>query len=330
MSRREDIDNAVWSDPEFHGLSPHAKLVYLWSFTNPRCGMAGLYKVVLGAIALETGLAGADVSGALEELRAERFVFYDKGVLWVRTRVKHLRTKTPNIAKSIARDVESISGALRDEFLAEYRSLGWLADPLQTLGRGSADPHQEVREQAKPRDRHPTVGRGSPDPPGQGQGMGSSEEDAPSRTREAAAVDADLTTAQDRLKAQADELPDDLPENLHDTARQVQTRLLELHHRKPGSLYPALAAVGRTLATHPDRPHVDVAEDVEHYWSFGPGQARRCKDLVATYRNRLKTAPIVEAGTARGAGRPSFEEIAAAADRREREAEARRTKAGIS
>lgn len=323
MSRREDIDNAVWSDPEFHGLSPNAKLVYLWSFTNPRCGMAGLYKVVLGAIALETGLAGADVSAALEELRQERFVFYDKGVLWVRTRVKHLRTKTPNIAKSIARDVESISGPLRDQFLAEYRSLGWLADPLQTLGRGSTDPHQEVREQAENVDPSTTVGRGSPDPPGNGQGKGV-EKNGPSRTREAA----DLAAAQDRLKEQADELPDELPENLHAAARQVQARLLELHRRKPGSLYPPLAAVGRTLASHPDRPHVDVAEDVEHYWSFGPGQARRCKDLVATYRNRLKTAPIVEAGTA--AGPAPFDAVVAAAERRERELQARRAKAGVS
>jgi hypothetical protein len=36
MSRREDIDNAIWSDPDFEALEAGAKLLYLWSFTNQR------------------------------------------------------------------------------------------------------------------------------------------------------------------------------------------------------------------------------------------------------------------------------------------------------
>jgi hypothetical protein len=312
MSRREDIDNAVWSDPDFHGLSPAAKLVYLWTFTNPRCGMAGIYKVVLGAIALETGLSGTDVSGALEELRQERFVLYTDGVLWVRTRVKHLRTKTPQIAKSIARDLEQItSHPLTQAFLDEYRTLGWLSDPLQRVTRGSHEPHETSDTDRKNGDPPPTVTRGSGDPLGQGQGLGSREDDAPSRTREAS----------------VDDLPDDLPERLHESARQVQQRLLRLHDRKPKSIRPALGAIGRVLVSMPDRDHVAVADDVELYWTFGAGQNKSMRDLVATYRNRLSTAPVVAPGRA-GAGGASrnapFDVVLAAAERREREMEKRR------
>ena len=45
MSRREDIDNGIWSDPDFMSLTAPAKLTYIWSWTNSHCGMAGLYKI---------------------------------------------------------------------------------------------------------------------------------------------------------------------------------------------------------------------------------------------------------------------------------------------
>jgi hypothetical protein len=51
----EDFDNALWSDPEFLALTPEARMTYIWSWTNPRCGMAGIYKVALTQAALETG-----------------------------------------------------------------------------------------------------------------------------------------------------------------------------------------------------------------------------------------------------------------------------------
>jgi hypothetical protein len=55
MARREDFDNSLWSDPDFLALTPQARLLYIWSWTNPRCGMAGIYKLSPVQATLEVG-----------------------------------------------------------------------------------------------------------------------------------------------------------------------------------------------------------------------------------------------------------------------------------
>lgn len=141
MSRREDIDTAIWSDPDFLGFTPAAKLLYVWSFTNPRCGMSGLYKVVRQAIEMETGMGATRIHEALHELAEARFAYFDGRVLWVRSRIKHLRSKSPNIAKSIARDVEAIGAheyALA--LLDRYHAIDWLERDLGTLHKTLRNP----------------------------------------------------------------------------------------------------------------------------------------------------------------------------------------------
>ena len=127
MSRREDVDNSIWGDPDFSAATPHAKLVYLWSFTNPRCNMAGLYMVPPAHIAAETGLSKRKVELALGELQEARLVYYVDGVLWVRSRVKHLRTTNKLMARSVLKSVEQFNGhPLADAFRAMYDGCVWL------------------------------------------------------------------------------------------------------------------------------------------------------------------------------------------------------------
>lgn len=135
VSRREDIDNATWADGDFAGLSPLAKLGYLWSFTNPICGMAGLYKCRPGQLAFELGIDQEQELAVWEELSRASFAFYEDGVVFVRTRVKHLRTRGENMAKSIAADVAKIDveHPLRIRFLETYGSTSWLASKLEPL-----------------------------------------------------------------------------------------------------------------------------------------------------------------------------------------------------
>lgn len=127
MSRREDISNTIWDDPDFAELTAPAKLVYLWSFTNPRCNMAGLYKVPVRHIGAETGLTDSRVEKALSELQARRFIYFDGTVLWVRSRVRHIRTKTPLMARSVVRTVEEFGNhPFVQGFEQEYPSPSWL------------------------------------------------------------------------------------------------------------------------------------------------------------------------------------------------------------
>lgn len=132
MSRTNDIHSEMWSTEEFAELSPHAKLVYIWSFTNADCGMAGLFKIARRAIAFATGLTPDEVRAALEELTAARFVFYADGVMFVRARVKHLRMKTRQIAKSIGTSVRRlpVDHPMRVAFMEEYGHTEWLQGEL--------------------------------------------------------------------------------------------------------------------------------------------------------------------------------------------------------
>lgn len=169
MARREDFDNSLWSDPDFLALSSDARLVYIWTWTNPRCGMAGIYKLAPSMAALETGLSQDRVMAALDELGAAEFTFYENRVLWVRTRVKHLRQKTFPIAKSIRNDLLKIPDdhPLKARFLATYGHHSWLSDCIGseghvTLNRPSPDSLKTLPQGS---DGHVTV-------PGTGTGRG--------------------------------------------------------------------------------------------------------------------------------------------------------------
>jgi hypothetical protein len=141
MPRREDFDNSLWSDPDFLALSADARYVYIWTWTNTRCGMAGIYKFAPSQAASETGISEARIRKALLELAEARFAYYEENVLWVRTRVKHLRQKTKQIAIAVANDLRRISDSnpLKAQFLAAYGHHVWLKDAICGEGRVSLE-----------------------------------------------------------------------------------------------------------------------------------------------------------------------------------------------
>lgn len=256
MARREDIDTSIWSDPDFMDLGPVAKAVYVWTFTNPRCGMAGIYKVGRRAIELETGWDGELLDQALAELEAARFAFYDGRVMFVRTRVKHLRTTSPSIAKAIHKDLRAVSGhVFCDLWTAENAHESWVFGPLDTPS---------------------TPPRGGPDTPStpptggaegvQGKGMGKGKEGGVGET---------------------DALPADLPAALTATATATHNRLTRVAAAKKAKP-PTLAATGRVVADFPDHDHQRLAGEFEHYWVHGAGAKVVRKDIVLTYRRRLE------------------------------------------
>jgi hypothetical protein len=140
VGRREDFDNALWSDPDFLALSPEARMTYIWSWTNPRCGMAGIYKVAPAQAALETGYPVETVLAALAELSEAQFAFYESNVLFVRTRARRLRTKSQQIAKAIRNDLMGVSDShpLKGQFLSLYADQPWLR-PYIGEGRASVN-----------------------------------------------------------------------------------------------------------------------------------------------------------------------------------------------
>lgn len=149
MSRREDVQNTIWDDEPFATLTPNAKLLYLWSFTNQKCNMAGLYRVRVETMTLETGLTRRTVEDALTELREAGMAFHERGVLWVRARVKRLLSRSPTMGRSVVRAVEEVppGDPLREGFLAEYGHLEWLTkEGLPTVSGPSTDPLETLSE----------------------------------------------------------------------------------------------------------------------------------------------------------------------------------------
>jgi hypothetical protein len=179
VSRNEDIDNAIWSDPDFEALSEHATLLYLWSFTNPRCGMAGMYKVSHFRMT-ESKVPLEHVPGALADLAAAGFAFYEDSLLWVRTRVKYLRSRSPQMAKGVVNDLLKVPAEhpFRARFLEEYGSDKWLRDELK---RAYADPTENLSEKPIGKPDSDTLSDTSTEVPGkgQGQGLGSSKDSPP-------------------------------------------------------------------------------------------------------------------------------------------------------
>lgn len=172
VSRNEDFDNAFWSQRVVEDLSANATLFYIWSWTNTRCGMAGLYEVGRRAMT-ESKVALGDLDAALAELSDARLAFYVDDVLWVVARVKRLRTKTVQMAKSIAKDVAAIDAAhpARVKWVEHNRETSWLRASLSERG---VNLHQASGEPQEIVDGEPnslSLTRTSPEVPLSGEGQ---------------------------------------------------------------------------------------------------------------------------------------------------------------
>ena len=160
MSRREDVVNDLWD--RWDHLSDDAILLYLWSFTNPKCGMAGIYRCPRRLL-LEGRLAeGERLDKALAELESAHLVLYRDGVLLCLPRVDGLGSKTEQIAKSISKDLRNVESpdllAVFAETYAEHEFGELLRRlppdkgrlDLRSLKRTSPEPHESAQTSQPP------------------------------------------------------------------------------------------------------------------------------------------------------------------------------------
>jgi hypothetical protein len=135
MARDENINNAIWD--EIYGLSAPAKLVFIWSFTNRRCDFSGIYQVPLEAIVNETKHTEQDVRDALEELERAEKVLYDGTWLFVKSRVKRIKTRTVAMCTRIARDLNEVpeSHPYREQLLDLHGDHVWQSNSAKGFER---------------------------------------------------------------------------------------------------------------------------------------------------------------------------------------------------
>lgn len=182
MARREDVVNSIYDDLDH--LSNDALAVYIWSWTNKSCGMAGLYKIAKRKI-YESRLEGEALDAALKELEVEGLLFYERNVLWVKGRIKRLSAVTTQIGKSIAKDLNDLDPdhPLLHRCVEKYESHpAWAenVEPHLKFTRGSSEPQNSASSSEIPnltrtsREVHLNLrGRGS----GYGRGSCSSREE---------------------------------------------------------------------------------------------------------------------------------------------------------
>jgi hypothetical protein len=264
MSRNEDFDNGIWSNPDFEELSRDAAWLYIWSWTNPRCDMAGIYKVGRRAMT-ESRVDLADLDGALAELATAAFAFYEQGVLWVCSRVRRLRSKSPKMAISVARDFAKIppEHPLHRRWLDAYGEHAWLRAALREVLDHLSGRSGEVLRKPSPAGDREDLLDASPQAPQTLHGTGTG-------------------TATSRPGADA---PVEHADRLHPVLA-VLTRV----QAERGGEVPTLRGVALALAARPGRDHLAVAHELEHWALAGGGRGRSVRDWVRTYRTFLEGA----------------------------------------
>lgn len=112
MAENTQVRNDVWQDPEFEGLSPDAKLLWLNLLTTPARNTAGLFHYSIGRMAFETGLSRDKAAQALAALIDLEWVEYDEptGVVWVCNFVRR-QPCGPTMIPKIKRDIEEGFGS---------------------------------------------------------------------------------------------------------------------------------------------------------------------------------------------------------------------------
>ena len=78
----------LWTDSFIQGLSPEAKLLFIYLWTNKHCNQAGLYEITLKTIAFDTGLPLESLSEHLSQLEPKVAWYPEQNLIWVKNFLK--------------------------------------------------------------------------------------------------------------------------------------------------------------------------------------------------------------------------------------------------
>ena len=78
----------LWTDSFIQGLSPEAKLLFIYLWTNKHCNQAGLYEITLKTIAFDTGLPLESLLEILKQLEPKVAWYPEQNIVWVKNFLK--------------------------------------------------------------------------------------------------------------------------------------------------------------------------------------------------------------------------------------------------
>lgn len=269
MARHEDILNDIWDDPPFADVSGPAQHIYVWSFTNQRTNMAGLYKVRLAEIGAGKWPARTR-DRALGELVDAGLIRFELPWLWVCARIKRITSRSPAMARAVAKDLSRIPRdcPFREQLLARYRAFPWpaLREAIDELERSRPLPFRTALESQ--------ILGPSPDPPRRSSGNGVQKKNrtATSRSHAPTRDTADWDRVRDRLDGADPELDQLLPSvDVH----QRYPRALIL--RTPPGLTDAVRSHLETIADATRAELGDVGVQLTSTGAGADGEPRRAR-----------------------------------------------------
>jgi len=122
MANYRQVSTQLWMDDKFLHISPQARLLFLWMFTNPDAGSSGLFLFNDDVCENETGLSGRELHHCLKELIKIERVLYDEktNIIWVVNQFKHT-PKSPKIIESTLKEVKSLpKSPVKEVFYKKY------------------------------------------------------------------------------------------------------------------------------------------------------------------------------------------------------------------
>jgi hypothetical protein len=145
VAKTADVLQAIWADPWFVALPPDGKLIFLWAITNSHSNLAGVYVVAEETIRHETKLSTSRLTKAFGDVHPKMGYRPETGTVCVPSRPKYVRSRTTQIAKSIAFAIrDCLHPEIRDFYLRKYGSSEWLSPAFEELAlrAESVEPHQ--------------------------------------------------------------------------------------------------------------------------------------------------------------------------------------------
>ncbi|MCK5235908.1 MAG: DnaD domain protein [Deltaproteobacteria bacterium] len=102
------FDTSFWTDPFVRRLSPHAKLLFTYLWTNDHCNQAGAYEIDLETMAFETKLPEAELSALITDLSPKVEWFHEQDIIWVKNFLVH-QAKSPKFLIAAAKCLKKLN-----------------------------------------------------------------------------------------------------------------------------------------------------------------------------------------------------------------------------
>lgn len=100
MAKLRSINTKFWDDSYVMGLTPNAKLLYLYYLTNALTNISGVYEISLGRMEFDTKIGEKSITEILEKFKTDKKVTYKDGWLVIHNFIKN-QSLNPKIIAGI-------------------------------------------------------------------------------------------------------------------------------------------------------------------------------------------------------------------------------------